>query len=110
MIIPFRKKYLKTVDGLKIYLVNGERLRLKHIDFTEGTNGYVKSYCPKDEIWIDDIFSHKPREIKAIIIHEVAEVKRMKKGMSYEKAHGQANVIEKKYRIKVSNKGQRIKE
>jgi hypothetical protein len=98
------KKYLKTIEGLKIFTVNGERIKLKHIEFTEGGNGYVYSWIPKNEIWIDNIFIHKPSGLNAIILHEVAEVKKMKKGMSYNKAHAFANVIEKRFRNKKSKK------
>lgn len=96
------KKYHSTVEGLKIYLVPGERIKLSHIEFVEGGNGYRYKWIPKNEIWIDNVF--KGKNLQAIIKHEVFEVKKMAKGMSYEKAHGLANKEEKKYRLKIYRK------
>jgi hypothetical protein len=99
MILPLRKKYVKTISGIKIYLVNGEKIKLKHIEFVEGGNGYRYNWIPKNEIWIDEVF--KGRQRQAIILHEITEVRKMKKGMSYEKAHKFSNEVEKKYRLKL---------
>ena len=96
------KRYIKTVDGFKVYTVSGERVKLKHIEFVEGGNGYVYKWIPKNEIWIENVYSKKEQD--AILLHELSEVKKMQKGMNYEKAHNIANNIEKKYRIKLFRK------
>jgi len=97
------KKYYGTQKSFKIYLVDGAKVRtFYHIDFTEGSNGYVKKYIPKNEIWIDNIFSKKQKEVRSIILHEVSEAVLMRdKGFNYEKAHRIANAKEKKFRIKL---------
>jgi hypothetical protein len=92
---PFRKKFYKKISEFKIFLVDGELLKKKHIEFTEGTNFLVAKYVPKNEIWIDKY----DKNIPAVIKHEVFEVLKMKKGMSYNKAHLLANKMEKKYRL-----------
>ncbi len=97
---PYKKRFLKTQDGFKIFLIDGERLRKKHIEFTEGTNFMVQKYVPKNEIWIDENLKSKPKDLLAVVKHEVFEVIKMQKGMSYEKAHGLANKMEKKFRNK----------
>jgi len=97
---PFKKRFYKTEQGFKIFLVDGERLRKKHIEFTEGTNFKVVRYVPKGQIWIDENLKSKPADMKAVIKHEVFEVLKMQKGMTYNKAHLLANRMEKKYRNK----------
>jgi hypothetical protein len=91
---PFHKRFYKTEQGFKIFLVDGEKLKKKHIEFTEGSNYLVVKYIPKDEIWIDKY----DKNIPAVIKHEVFEVLKMQKGMTYNKAHLLANRMEKKYR------------
>lgn len=93
---PYRKVFYKALSGIKIYLVDGERVKKKHIEFTEGSNGLVVNWIPKNEIWID----RNDKNRAAIIKHEVFEVLKMKKGMTYKKAHRLANIVEKKYRNK----------
>ena len=100
MINPYHKKYLKTVQDFKIFLVDGQRLRRVHIEFVEGTNFMVKKYVPAGEIWIDDNLKAKPKDMAGVILHEVFEVGQMKKGLSYEKAHRAANRKEKSWRLK----------
>lgn len=99
LIIGYRKHFYKTVKGLKVFTVDGERVRRDHIEFTEGGNGYVYNWIPKSEIWIDENMKSKPRDMKAVILHEAVEVFRMKrKRESYPVAHSRANIIESKFR------------
>ncbi len=82
-------------DNFKIYLVDGNKVRNDHIEFTMGGHGYVYDYVPKDEIWIDENLKSKPDDMEATIKHEVFEVHKMRdEGMDYETAHNLANDIE----------------
>jgi hypothetical protein len=97
------KKYYGTQKGFKIYFVDGAKIRtFYHIDFVEGSNGQVKKYIPRNEIWIDNIFLKKQKEVRAIVLHEITEAVLMRdKRLSYEKAHRIANTKEKRFRIKL---------
>ncbi|MEK6871323.1 MAG: cysteine peptidase family C39 domain-containing protein [Nanoarchaeota archaeon] len=78
--------------GLKIYIVNGYKIRhFIDFDFTMGGHGLRYRYIPLDEIWIDD--SNKS-EIQEIIAHEIYEYNLMKRGIDYNHAHEQASLIE----------------
>lgn len=58
-------------------------------DFTLGGHGYVYSYIPKDEIWVED--KRHPDDMQSTIQHEETERKRMKdKGENYNVAHEHA--------------------
>jgi len=84
-------RLLKTVEGVKVYLVNGGYVRRKHVDFTEGGHDLVYSYIPKNEIWLDnDNYDEKPY----ILMHELTEREAMKRGLRYSQAHLVANVSE----------------
>lgn len=94
-------------NKVKIYAVNGSYVKsnLKFMAFVEGGHHYVDSYpeykkcIPEDEIWIDDVFLHKPNDFRAIVGHEWLERNLMKyEGWSYEKAHEYANKKEMKVR------------
>lgn len=92
--IEVRLKKLKQLGNLKIFLVDGHKIRhFVDIDFTMGGHGIRYAYVPMNEIWIDS--SNIP-EIEQIIVHEVHEFKLMKKGMDYDKAHELASLEEMK--------------
>ncbi len=79
--------------SIKVWIVKGENVRdLFFLDFTEGGHGYVYSFIPKDEIWIDD--DVEPDEIKFVLLHELHERNLMSKGMKYEPAHIRSSNIE----------------
>ena len=101
-------KMLKNSNGakkIKVWLVDGEHVR-KNLDpfFVMGGHGYVYSYIPKDEIWIDD--KVQPKERKYIIIHEMKEREFMRRDKDkdfyrkYANAHDFATVFEKQARRK----------
>jgi hypothetical protein len=88
------KKYWKTVDGVKIWIVNGRKIRDNFkIDFTEGGHGYVYGFIPKDEVWVEDSVIKEER--KFVLIHELKERELMKeKGWPYVKSHKEATRVE----------------
>ena len=98
-----------VIDGhVKVFLVDGDDIKLRprmrksergydesdHMDFCEGGNGVEDpGLCPKDVILIDDDLH--PRSWPFICYHEAVERRAMLGGMSYNKAHEQANAAEK---------------
>ena len=98
--LQFKKKFTGIKDGIKIFIVEGDYVRTK-LDpfFTEGGHGYVYSYIPKDEVWLDDDLV--PKERKYVLLHEMTERHLMKsKKYSYLRAHKEASRIEKQERQK----------
>src|SRR6266852_2179345 len=85
-------------DGVKIVHVNGTIVRL-YLDpeFVFGGHGYVYSYIPKDEVWVD--VKMDPRETKYVILHEVLERDLMKNGKTYDAANDYAIAAEKEQRV-----------
>jgi hypothetical protein len=88
------KKYWKSLEGVKIWIVNGKKVRdTLDIDFTEGGHGYVYGFIPHDEVWIDDDVEDDER--KYILIHELKERDLMKdQKRDYNKAHKKASEVE----------------
>lgn len=90
-------KLLKKQGKLKIYLVNGHKIRANFDpNFYAGGHGLVYKYMPKNEVWIDNTAT--PKERKYILVHELYELNLMKKGKSYNNAHDYANAAEKEAR------------
>ena len=89
------KKYcgIKS-DNLTVWLVDAEKVRDQYkTDYLEGGHGYVYSWIPNNEIWIENGIHNK--EIPFIILHEFVERTLMKdKHMKYNKAHEIAAKIE----------------
>lgn len=91
------KRFLKTIHGIKIYLVDASIVRNKiKTDFTIGSNYLADRVIPRGQIWIDDKLKGLDR--RAIIEHEVYEVGKMARGMPYAKAHRLATNIERIFR------------
>ena len=91
------KEFLREQNGFKIMFVDGQYVRDKlSIDFTMGGHHWVYGFIPKNEIWIDKSLTEK--DVEATIAHELAEAPKMRKGMSYGKAHEKANKVEEQYR------------
>jgi len=66
------KKPIKEIDGLKIFLVNGEFMRNSlDIEFTMFSDHLDNSFIPTNEVWIDDRLSKN--DIEATIHHELVE-------------------------------------
>jgi hypothetical protein len=92
------------VDGLKIFLVDGSKIReIYYIDFVFGGNDEaygvncksgVAHFIPDNEIWLDGTMAI--HEMKIITYHEVVERYLMKEyNMTYDTAHLNANGAEK---------------
>jgi len=82
-----------STKKIKVWVVNGEAVRdLFFIDFTEGGHGYVYSFIPKNEVWIDDDI--EPDEIKFVLLHEMHERNLMSKRMKYDSSHASSSKIE----------------
>ena len=82
-----------STKKVKIWIVSGVIVRgLFFLDFTEGGHGYVYSFIPKNEVWIDDDLD--PDEIKFVLLHELHERNLMAKGMKYDPAHKNSSEIE----------------
>lgn len=94
-------KKINTIAGQKVVTVDGNSIKLKNdMDFVEGGNDQAYDYVPKGQVWIDKAIN--PKERKFIVLHELLEQRLMRnRGMSYDKAHAKANVVEKKYRQEV---------
>lgn len=96
---PPRLRLLGRVDGLAIYLVDGERTRNEiDVDFVNGGNGAAyPNYVPRDEIWIDD--AQHVLDRTATALHELIERDLMlDHGLDYDRAHDAANRYERAFR------------
>lgn len=92
-------KRLPDVMGLKVWLVNGQRIRDSlFIDFTMGGHDIVyPTLVPKGEVWLDANMNVKDRE--ATLLHELTERALMlEKGLTYERAHDKASARETVFR------------
>lgn len=98
--IPEYRAKEENMEGITVVSVDGSIVR-QYIDpeFTFGGHGFVYSYIPKGEVWID-IFMD-PRETKYVVLHEVVERTLMEKqGKTYDSAHDYAIASEKEARVK----------
>lgn len=81
-------------DGTKIYQIDGDFVR-NHVDinFIGGGNGYAYDYCPKDELWYENMPNQD--DCRYILLHEIVEYIFMRyKDLSYHPAHDMANSVE----------------
>ena len=86
-------RLLRSAQDIKIWLVNGTYIRNNcFIDYTMGGHDQVYDFIPDNEIWIDNDL--KECEIDYVIIHELRERFYMLQGMTYDKAHDKASVLE----------------
>jgi hypothetical protein len=91
------KRFVGTLGGMRIFLVNGEFIRNRlETSFTMASHHWVSKYIPKDEVWVDDKMSELDKA--AVIHHEVYEIGLMRKGMPYLKAHARATRSEQWFR------------
>ena len=96
----------KLWDGTKIFVVDGPYVREKYfIDYVEGGHGYVYTFIPKDEIWIERM--DNPVDQGMNLLHEVYEMTLMKyvpakKG--YDPAHECAANLESLVREAITGK------
>jgi hypothetical protein len=93
-----RVRLFRVVRGVKIYLVDGEKVRDRlSVDFTMGSHRYRDKFVPLNEVWIEKILS--PHDREALVIHEMHERGLMStRGWGYERAHDSANVQERRFR------------
>ncbi len=98
------KKFIREEDGLKIFAVNGEKVRNNlSVMFGHGGHGLVHEFIPLDEIWIDirhyvclggcdcDNLKRKNQRIseaffESTVIHEKTEFFAMSKGKPFNEA------------------------
>ncbi|MFA6126264.1 MAG: hypothetical protein WC699_03070 [Bacteroidales bacterium] len=87
-------------DGYKIWVVDGNRVRLKLLrEFLYGGNEQRYPFIPVGEIWIDNAVSCE--EFELTLVHELNERDRMAKtGCTYLQAHNSSLAIEVKLRRK----------
>lgn len=95
-LVNIRIKLLEKRGKLKIFLANGPLVRKFDPFFTMGGHWLVYDYVPKNEVWIDSALLTK--ELKYVVIHELEELKLMKKGKDYNVAHDFACAYEKEAR------------
>lgn len=94
------RNYWGERDGYKIWIVDGNRVRLKLFrEFLYGGNEQRYLFIPKGEIWIDNAVSCE--EFELTIVHELHERHQMAKfGWTYDKAHISSLAIEVSLRRK----------
>lgn len=92
------KNLLTRIGDVSVYLVDGNAVKKEcTMDFVEGGNDKAyPTFIPEGEVWIDRLMS--PKEWIPIMVHELSERLLMSKGMSYERAHPEANAVERKVR------------
>ena len=95
------KKFIKKQNGLKVFAVDGEWVRNNlSVIFGHGGHGYVHEFIPLNEIWLsarhfdgcgcENIKKNQKvskQYFESTLLHEITELKAMKKGLSYWKAH-----------------------
>ena len=106
--LAVRRSKLGTIDGLDVYLVDGEKIRSTvHIDFTCGGHNLVYPwYVPPGEIWIDDALGGLDRT--ATLLHEAVEHSLMRdRRWGYDRAHDAASAAEAPFRTQLRRQGAR---
>jgi hypothetical protein len=87
----------KTKKGLSVYLISGSLVRdFYKVNFVSGGHGLVYDFVAEDEVWLDDGMDLS--EIPYVLLHELYERRKMKKGLTYNQAHRFASKIEWKAR------------
>jgi len=90
-------------ENPKIKLVDGAKVRNRHIDFALGGHHWRYPWIPASEVWVERILRGCDRA--ATVVHELAEVKAMRRGLGYDEAHKLANGVERRYRRRVCSRG-----
>ena len=93
-----------TDDNVQVWLVDGDLVKIRHDpDFVEANNSEESSWIhlvtgssDKYQAIVD--WHMKPDQWPFDLYHELFEMRLMRQGMSYDKAHEQANVGEMKLR------------
>lgn len=106
------ERLLKTVNGIRICLINGESARdIYDIDFTAGGHDLIYDWVPPKTIYIDDTIPESEREF--VLLHEVGEYNGMAKDLQgkgkvshevrieiYNKEHNKISKVEREARKK----------
>jgi hypothetical protein len=66
------------------------------VDFIGGGHDLRYKFIPNNQIWIEKNITNN--ELPKILVHEITERNLMSRGLSYEKAHEHANLVESYYR------------
>ena len=78
---------------IPVYLVDGAYVRANiDVGWIGGGHDLIDTYISKHSIWIEDIFGKDDQ--LAFLVHELHERDLMETGMSYDKAHEDANAVE----------------
>ena len=95
---PYLKK-LETIEDFDVWEVDGEHIRNKiNREFTNFGQHFRFDFIPTKEFWIDK--QHGSDETDYFINHMLVEWDMMKNGVSYDKALGAADLLEKRERSK----------
>lgn len=78
------KQYITEINGMKIYIVDGFKIRKKHVDFTNYGQPLHFKFIPNHEIWIDK--ENHPNELRFFMKSALLEHKIMMFGFSYDDA------------------------
>jgi len=100
-------RHTDMVDGLQVVWVEASKVKIADaMDFIEGSNGYVREFIPKDQIWIDT--ENASKNWPFVIYHETFEVRLLKSGETYEEAHLRANAAERVLRMQGIKKSKQL--
>lgn len=104
--LKWKTSWGKMWDGTKIFIVDGPYVREKYfIDYVEGGHGYVYTFIPKDEIWIEKMENQVDQGMN--LLHEMYEMTLMKYVPSkkgYDPAHESSANVESLVREAISGK------
>lgn len=91
----YKEFHKKLKDGTTIYSVDGDYVRNNlEVDFIGGGHGYVYTFIPKNEIWIEQRFSQDDQTF--FLMHEMIErLLMIHAKWTYNKAHAFANDVER---------------
>lgn len=101
----WKRLWGKLWDGTEIYVVDGPYVREQYfVDYVEGGHGYVYTWIPKNEIWIEDMMD--PIDQALNLLHEIYEYTLMKytKIKTYDEAHKDTALVESLIREAMANK------
>ena len=90
-----RLRLLGTARGVRVYLVDGERVRRElEIDFVAGGHDRIYKWIPPREVWIDSGVEARGR--LPVIFHELVERRIMggARPLGYDAAHARASELE----------------
>lgn len=94
----FGKTFRLMSPAGRVYNVDGDKVRAKHVVMIGGGHSLVYPWVPAGEVWIERMKGGRKDE-RFILAHEMTEILLMKvHGWKYDRAHDAANVIERTLR------------